>query len=70
MDASLQALAHLAKSIYYFLRGVLLSFNDRTYPTVVSDTTAHQNPSGEPSVNAVENVLFVLCSCCQPRNAF
>jgi len=39
------------------------------YPTVVSETTAHQNPSGEPAVNEGENcLLFVLCSCVKKQH--
>ena len=37
--------------------------NTITYPTVVSDTTAHQNPWGDPIVNDGEKyVSFALCS--------
>ena len=35
-----------------------------TYPTVVSDSTAHQKPSGDPFVNKGENWdAFERCSC-------
>ena len=34
------------------------------YPTVVSDSTAHQKPSGDPFVNKGENWdAFERCSC-------
>ena len=33
----------------------LIPKSKSTYPTVVSDTTAHQKPSGDPIVNEGEN---------------